>query len=60
MKLFRTTQGILLEKESIFKIEDISWDELVNRDDLYDYLQNSQFSPSNLTQMHIYTIQATL
>ena len=60
MKLFRTTQGILLENESIFQLEDISWDDLINRDDLYAYLQDSQFSPSNLTQIDPSTIQAPL
>jgi len=39
MRIFRTTTGIALEHDSRwFALQDTSWDALVNRDDLHDYL----------------------
>jgi 2-dehydro-3-deoxy-D-arabinonate dehydratase len=39
MKLYRTTEGFFVEHEAKFyKIPTFIWDEVVNRDDLYDYL----------------------
>jgi 2-dehydro-3-deoxy-D-arabinonate dehydratase len=39
MRLFRTVTGIALEHDSRwFALADVSWDALVNRDDLHDYL----------------------
>jgi 2-dehydro-3-deoxy-D-arabinonate dehydratase len=39
MRIFRTTTGIALEHDSRwFALPDTSWDALVNRDDLHDYL----------------------
>lgn len=40
MKLYKTEHGILLEKEEQFyRIPETDWDKVVNRDDLYDWLQ---------------------
>lgn len=40
MKLYKTEHGILLEKEDQFyRIPETDWDKVVNRDDLYDWLQ---------------------
>jgi 2-dehydro-3-deoxy-D-arabinonate dehydratase len=42
MRLFRTVTGIALEQDSLwFTLPDVSWDALVDRDDLYDYLQSA-------------------
>ena len=39
MRIFRTTTGIALEHDSRwFALPDTSWDAVVNRDDLHDYL----------------------
>jgi 2-dehydro-3-deoxy-D-arabinonate dehydratase len=39
MRIFRTVTGIALEHDSRwFALADVSWDALVNRDDLHDYL----------------------
>ena len=39
MKLFRTTQGSLLQiANNFFRINNITWDELLNRDELFSYL----------------------
>lgn len=41
MKLFRTQQGILLEKEEqYYRLHESDWDIVVNRDDLYNWLDN--------------------
>lgn len=57
MKLYRTKKGNFISlEESFYKIEDCSWDELIARDDLYDYclsvtqtgLTSDQFSESAL------------
>ncbi|MDB5157663.1 MAG: Fumarylacetoacetate hydrolase family protein [Mucilaginibacter sp.] len=38
MKLFKTVKGVYLQNNtSVYKLEQ-QWDEIVNRDDLYDYL----------------------
>ncbi|MFT3945904.1 MAG: fumarylacetoacetate hydrolase family protein [Agriterribacter sp.] len=43
MKLYKTTAGIIVEKEgSFYKIND-GFDELVNRDGLYGYLSSGKF-----------------
>jgi 2-dehydro-3-deoxy-D-arabinonate dehydratase len=40
MHLYRTTQGFFVKYDGQFyKIQSFIWDELINRDDLYDYLQ---------------------
>ncbi|MCE7042055.1 fumarylacetoacetate hydrolase family protein [Dyadobacter sp. CY312] len=40
MKLFRTAQGIILDKEDVFyRLHETDWDEVVNRDDLYAWLE---------------------
>ncbi|TSJ37355.1 2-hydroxyhepta-2,4-diene-1,7-dioate isomerase [Mucilaginibacter corticis] len=40
MKLFKTVNGIYLQNnESVYKLEQ-QWDEVVNRDDLYEYLSD--------------------
>jgi len=40
MKLFRTAQGIILDKEDVFyRLHETDWDEAVNRDDLYEWLE---------------------
>jgi len=39
MKLYRTEHGILLEKEDLFyRLHETDWDLVVNRDDLYEWL----------------------
>jgi 2-dehydro-3-deoxy-D-arabinonate dehydratase len=41
MKLFRTQQGILLEKEEqYYRLHEGDWDVVVNRDDLHDWLES--------------------
>lgn len=41
MKLFRTQQGILLEKEEqYYRLHESDWDVVVNRDDLYNWLDS--------------------
>ena len=40
MKLYKTETGILLEKEDLFyRLHDTDWDLVVNRDDLYEWLE---------------------
>ncbi len=42
MRIFRTTTGIALEHDTRwFALADTSWDALVNRDDLYEYLMSA-------------------
>lgn len=40
MKLFKTEHGIILEKGDVYyRLHQTDWDETVNRDDLYDWLE---------------------
>jgi 2-dehydro-3-deoxy-D-arabinonate dehydratase len=40
MKLFRTEHGIILDKGDVFyRLHETEWDEVVNRDDLYEWLE---------------------
>ncbi|TDE13893.1 fumarylacetoacetate hydrolase family protein [Dyadobacter psychrotolerans] len=40
MKLYKTEHGILLEKEDLFyRLHESDWDLVVNRDDLYEWLE---------------------
>lgn len=40
MKLYKTTQGIILESgDSCFRLEGFEWDSLINRDDLFYFLK---------------------
>ncbi|QRR02815.1 fumarylacetoacetate hydrolase family protein [Dyadobacter sandarakinus] len=40
MKLYKTQNGILLEKSDLFyRLHQTDWDEVVNRDNLYDWLE---------------------
>ena len=41
MKLFRHKHGVIIEKEGLFyaNSHETNWDELINRDDLYHYLE---------------------
>jgi len=40
MKLFRTEHGIILDKDDVFyRLHETDWDETVNRDDLYEWLE---------------------
>ena len=40
MKLYRTEHGILLEKEELFyRLHETDWDLVVNRDDLFEWLE---------------------
>src|SRR6187402_1943315 len=41
MKLFNTKKGNILEKEGKYFFIDHSWDQLINRDGLYDHLNNA-------------------
>ncbi len=46
MKLYKTKQGIILEKENnYFKIEKLSWDELLNISNLYSFLESYLSNP---------------
>lgn len=38
IKLYHTEKGILIEKEGLFYLSDLDWDELINLDSLYDQL----------------------
>ena len=49
MKLFKTVNGIYLQNnESVYKLEQ-QWDEVVNRDDLYDYLSGITTTAAKIT-----------
>lgn len=49
MKLFKTVNGIYLQNnESVYKLEQ-QWDEVVNRDDLYDYLSDITKTTAKIT-----------
>ncbi len=37
MKIYKTTKGILVEKDASFYLLKFRWDEFINRDDLYSY-----------------------
>ena len=41
MKLYRTKKGIVLQTGESYYLIDQPWDELVNRDGLYRYLQSA-------------------
>jgi 2-dehydro-3-deoxy-D-arabinonate dehydratase len=49
MKLFRTKQGNVLEASGKYYHMDQPWDELVNRDGLYDYLEKAAGSKTEMT-----------
>ena len=39
MKIYRTTKGIVINHQGdLYKVEDLDWDSLVNRDDLYSFV----------------------
>ena len=39
MKIYRTTNGIVINHQGdLYKVEDLDWDSLVNRDDLYSFV----------------------
>jgi 2-dehydro-3-deoxy-D-arabinonate dehydratase len=41
MKLFKVQNSVLVEKDGVhYPINGLEWDEIVNRDDLYDWLEN--------------------
>jgi 2-dehydro-3-deoxy-D-arabinonate dehydratase len=44
MKLYKTKKGNLLEHEGTFWLLELSWDELINRNDLYVYLDKGVVS----------------
>ena len=51
MRLYNTTSGIYLEKQGLFyKTDTIQWDELVNTNNLYTYLQSLIFSANPINQ----------
>ena len=51
MRLYNTTSGIYLEKKGLFyKTDTIQWDELVNTNNLYTYLQSLIFSANPINQ----------
>jgi len=51
MHLYNTTSGIYLEKKSLFYLIDIiQWDELVNTNNLYTYLQSLIFTANPINQ----------
>jgi 2-dehydro-3-deoxy-D-arabinonate dehydratase len=37
MKIYKTTKGILIEKENTYILLESGWDDFINRDDLYKY-----------------------
>lgn len=49
MKLFRTRQGNVLEAEGKFYHMDQPWDELINREGLYAYLERATASEKEVT-----------
>ena len=50
MKLYKTEHGILLEKgDTFYRLPETDWDKVVNRDDLYDWLQLQAESLISLT-----------
>ncbi|KAA0990581.1 fumarylacetoacetate hydrolase family protein [Dyadobacter aurulentus] len=53
MKLYKTENGIILEKEDTFyRLHETDWDVAVNRDDLYDWLliQTEQLIPVTFSE----------
>jgi 2-dehydro-3-deoxy-D-arabinonate dehydratase len=46
MKLYKTRQGNILEEDGKFYLVDRTWDEVINRDGLYNYL-GTAISPGN-------------
>ena len=41
MKIYRTTKGIVINhQDEFYKVEDLDWDSLVNRDDLYSFVRS--------------------
>src|ERR1700754_68574 len=46
MKLYKTRQGNILEEDGKFYLVDRTWDEVINRDGLYNYL-GTAVSPGN-------------
>jgi len=51
MHLYNTTNGIYLEKKGLFYLIDtIQWDELVNTNNLYTYLQSLIFTANPINQ----------
>jgi 2-dehydro-3-deoxy-D-arabinonate dehydratase len=53
MRLYKTTKGILLEKENGYFLVQEAWDILINRDNLFGYLaqiQNEHISPEVFEQ----------
>ena len=41
MKIYRTTKGIVINHQGdLYKVEDLDWDSLVNRDDLYSFVRS--------------------
>jgi len=49
MKLFKTVKGVYLQNDaSVYKLEQ-QWDEVVNRDDLYDYLSGITTTAAKIT-----------
>jgi 2-dehydro-3-deoxy-D-arabinonate dehydratase len=59
MKLYRTTNGFYAEYENNFyKIPTFIWDDLINRDDLHDYLKNTISTLSAVASIDTDTIVA--
>src|ERR1700748_712124 len=52
MKLFRTRQGNVLEAAGKYYHMDQPWDELVNRDGLYTYLEKTAASGKEMSGAH--------
>src|SRR5690606_35106030 len=50
MKLYKTTQGNLLDVKGSFYRMDQDWDELINRDSLYGYLNERMKSMQHVNQ----------
>jgi 2-dehydro-3-deoxy-D-arabinonate dehydratase len=49
MKLYKTENGIILENEDIFyRLHETDWDVVVNRDNLYEWLEDQDRKPHTI------------
>ena len=61
MKLYRTTSQIIIEKDSVFYLSAFSnWDECINRDGLYNFLQEEIKSAKKIPQDAISNLLAPI
>ncbi|MCP9756415.1 2-hydroxyhepta-2,4-diene-1,7-dioate isomerase [Lacihabitans sp. CCS-44] len=61
MKIYKTTQGIIAEKDSkFFKINDLGWDELINQPELFAFLNNKINTSESAASLDESTILAPI